>query len=40
MQLYASKFWDIYQDSSPENVSQQVIKFIYQCIANDSAMSE
>ncbi|CAF4364696.1 unnamed protein product, partial [Rotaria sp. Silwood2] len=40
MQLYATKFCDIYQNSSPENASQQAIKFIYQCIANDSAMSE
>ncbi|CAF5123550.1 unnamed protein product, partial [Rotaria sp. Silwood1] len=40
MQLYVTKFCDIYEQSSPENASQQAIKFIYQCIANDSAMAE
>ncbi|CAF1312641.1 unnamed protein product, partial [Rotaria sordida] len=40
MQLYTTKFYNIYENSSPENASQQAIKFIYQCIANDSAISE
>ncbi|CAF4351995.1 unnamed protein product, partial [Rotaria sp. Silwood2] len=40
MQLYATKLCEIYETSSPENVSQQAIKFIYHCIANDSAMAE